>query len=275
MSYENPEVPHEVNVARENAFVEFLRLLAGIGLVVAAVATVLYFTAGYLARLVPFETERGWVGDTVLGFDLGTEAGAEHAAVERYLQGLADTLGRAMDLPEGMTVTLHYANLGAPNAFATLGGHIVVTSELYGRMPSENALAMVVAHEIAHVKARDPIAGVGAGASLALVLALFSGEADGLVPQLAGLVQLGYSRAAETRADEEAVRALTTHYGHAGGAAAVFEILAKARGEWGGTVPTFLTTHPADEERIAALRRAASGWDAARQPLTKLSVTDP
>ena len=31
MSYENPEVPHEVNVARDEALVDFLRLLAGVG----------------------------------------------------------------------------------------------------------------------------------------------------------------------------------------------------------------------------------------------------
>ena len=32
MSYENPDVPHEVNVGREDPLVEFVRLLAGIAL---------------------------------------------------------------------------------------------------------------------------------------------------------------------------------------------------------------------------------------------------
>ena len=59
-----------------------------------------------------------------------------------------------------------------PNAFATLGGHIAVTSGLYRRMPSENALALVLAHEIAHVSARDPISALGGSATLALLVAL-------------------------------------------------------------------------------------------------------
>jgi Zn-dependent protease with chaperone function len=275
VTYENPEVPHEVNVSRENALAEFVRLVVGIGLVAVVAAAALYFAGGYLARLVPFSTEQAWVGDQVLGFDVAGTAGPEYDEVERYLQGLADSLAAGMELPEGMAVKVHYAELGVPNAFATLGGHIVITSALYARMPSENALATVVAHEIGHVKARDPISAVGGGASLALVLALVSGEAETLVPQLATLVALGYSRTAESRADAEAIRALRAHYGHAGGAASVFEILAEVGGEARAAVPTFLSTHPADAERVATLRAAAGEWNAALQPLRPIAVAAP
>jgi Zn-dependent protease with chaperone function len=272
VSYENPDVPHEVNVGRENALVDFLRLLAGVGVVVVVVTVVLYFTAGWLARLVPFATERSWAGDRVLGLEAAPSSSPDHAATETYLQTLSDDLAAVMDLPESMVVQVHYADLGVPNAFATLGGHIVVTSELYSLMPSENALAMVLAHEIAHVKRRDPIAALGAGASVALVLALVSGEADGLVPQLATLVALGYSRSTEARADEEALAALIAHYGHAGGAASVFQVLARHTDALTGTLPSFLSTHPADDERIANLARAAEGWHPERMPLTPLAV---
>jgi beta-barrel assembly-enhancing protease len=275
VTYENPEVPHEVNVSRENPLVEFVRLLAGIGLVVIVLAATLYVAGGYLARLIPFSTEQAWVGEKVLGFAATTPSGPEYQDVERYLQELATSLAAAMELPTAMTVKVHYTELDVPNAFATLGGHIVVTSALYARMPSENALAMVVAHEIGHVKARDPISAAGGGASLALVLALVSGEADSLVPQLATLAALGYSRTAESRADVEAVQALRAHYGHAGGAASVFEILAETGGDVRASLPTFLSTHPADAERIATLRRAADNWDAAQRPLTPVAVAAP
>lgn len=270
MSYENPDVPHEVNVARDNPLVEFLRLLAGVALVVVAVAAVLYFAGGWLARLIPFATERSWVGDSVVG--VAVERSPENAELERYLQGLTDELAAAMQLPDGMTVRVHVTRMGVPNAFATLAGHIVVTNELYRVMPSENALAMVLAHEIAHVEARDPIASLGGGASLALVLALVSGEADGLVPQLTTLVALGYSRSAEAAADERALTALIAKYGHAGGAASVFEVLAQHKGSAAEKVPSFLSTHPADEDRIAGLKDAAASWDPARMPLAPLGV---
>jgi predicted Zn-dependent protease len=272
MSYENPDVPHEVNVSRDNAFIEFLRLLAAVALCVAAIAAVLYLAGGWFARQIPFTTERSWVGDRVIGIDLGDDADTEHAEIERYLQALGNDLAAAVDLPDSIDIRVHYAEMSIPNAFATLGGHIVVTSELYRLMPSENALAMVLAHEIAHVKARDPISALGSGASLALVFALVSGEADGLAPQLAGLVQLGYSRSVERRADREAVAALRAHYGHAGGSASLFEVLSQQQDPVAGAVPTFLSTHPADAERIADLQRAAADWDAEHVPLAPIRV---
>ena len=79
-----------------------------------------------------------------------------------------------------MTIQVHYTDLDVPNAFATLGGHIIVTSGLYRRMPSENALAMVIGHEIGHVKARDPISAVGGAVILSLPLAVLSGQGDAL-----------------------------------------------------------------------------------------------
>jgi predicted Zn-dependent protease len=271
VSYENPDVPHEVNVSREHPFAEFLRLLAGIGVVVVAITAILYFAAGWLARLVPFATERSWVGDSVLGLEVKRSSSPAHAEIEAYLQTLSADLAAVMDLPESMVVQVHYTELGVPNAFATLGGHIVVTSELYRLMPSENALAMVLAHEIAHVRRRDPIAALGGGASIALALAFVSGEADGLVPQVATLVALGYSRSTEARADELALAALIAKYGHAGGAASVFQVLARHKDALTGTVPSFLSTHPADDQRIANLARAAEGWQPERAPLVPLA----
>jgi len=270
MSYENPDVPHEVNVSRDNALVEFLRLLAGVALVVLAIAAALYLAGGWLARQIPFATESSWVGDRVLGIDVAPAGTRDD--VQPYLQTLSDDLAAAMQLPDSMTIRVHYTQAGTANAFATLGGHIVVTNELYRLMPSENALAMVLAHEIAHVKARDPISALGSGASLALVFAVVSGEADGLAPRLAGLVQLGYSRSVERDADREAVAALRAHYGHAGGGASLFEVLAAQQHPVTGALPTFLSTHPADAERIDELMRAAADWDAVRQPLTPVRV---
>jgi Zn-dependent protease with chaperone function len=268
MSYENPDVPHEVNVGREDSLVELVRLLAAVALCVLAAAALLFFAGGWLARLLPFSIERSLLDDSVFAIPLEPADTPESVAVERYLQTLADELAMDMQLAPAIDVTLHYTELDVPNAFATLGGHIVVTSELYRRMPSENALAMVLAHEIAHVQARDPIAALGGSASVALVLALLSGEPDRLVPGVAAVVQLGYSRDAETRADDAALAALIAHYGHAGGAASVFRALAASDGS--SSIPPFLSTHPADAARIARLEAAAVGWNQAARPLVPL-----
>ena len=52
MSYENPDVPHEVNVSREHAVAEFLRLLAGIGIVVLALTSLLHFGGAWLVTRI-------------------------------------------------------------------------------------------------------------------------------------------------------------------------------------------------------------------------------
>lgn len=272
MSYENPQVPHEVNVGRESAVREFLRLAAGLALLVVAASAVLWAAGGSLARFVPFERERAWVGDSVVGVATSAPRTPRDREVARYVEELTRDLAARMELPAGMSIRVHFTDDDVPNAFATLGGHIVLTGGLYRRMPSENALAMVIAHEIGHVKARDPIASIGGTAGVALLLALLSGEVSGIVPYVAQTVQRGYSRRAESLADGEALVALRRLYGHAGGAAEVFRVLSKAAGPVAGATPTMLSTHPADAQRIARLEAAAADWDRAKSPLRALRV---
>jgi Zn-dependent protease with chaperone function len=275
VNYENPDVPHGVNVARQDPLREFLRLAAGLAACVAVLGALLHLAGERLARAVPFALEQRWVGDEVLGLDLVAATSAptrtpSASEIEPYLQRLADGLAATMRLPADMKIRVHFADIAAPNAFATLGGHVVVTRGLYGRMASENALAMVIAHEIGHIRHRDPIAALGGGASLALLLAIAGGGVESLAPQVAGLVQRGYSRDAERLADEAALGALERFYGHAGGAAAVFRELAATRVSAPRT-PTLLSTHPTDAERIGRLEAAAAGWDPAVQPLRPLA----
>jgi Zn-dependent protease with chaperone function len=272
MTYENPQVPHEVNVSRESVVAEFLRLLAGLVAVLAVITALLYFGGGWLARFIPFSTERSWVGDAVIGVAIDDPGSTENRKVEKYLKSLVDRLASTMDLPPEMRLTVHYTEMEVPNAFATLGGHIIVTSELYQQMPSENALAMVLAHEIGHVRARDPIAALGGTASVAVLFALLRGEASGLTQQVGNVVMRGYSRQAEARADEAAIEALKALYGHAGGAAAVFEMFQRESQKSGMSMPSFLSTHPADQDRILRLKAAAGSWNPVRQPLRPLLV---
>src|SRR5690606_25694470 len=96
MSYENPQIPEGINVGRDNALLEFLRLVAGFAVVALAIAAVLYFAGGALARLIPFETERGWVGTRNAPGIAPVATGRED--IESYLQELGDRLAAEMDL---------------------------------------------------------------------------------------------------------------------------------------------------------------------------------
>ncbi len=196
--------------------------------------------------------------------------------VQAYLQRLADDMAVAMELPDGMTITVHYVEGEAVNALATLGGHIVIYRGLLEAVEDENALAMVVAHEVAHIKHRDPIVALGRGVLVGTALAVVSGasgnEAAGrLLGEASLLTGLSFSREQESAADREALAALAKHYGHVGGATAIFERFRRDEREQGFSMPELFSTHPGSGDRIVELRAlaAGNGWpqDGKRKPL--------
>ena len=123
---------------------------------------------------------------------LVSDAGPE---LQAYLDRLTVRLVQHLDLPDGMQVRVHFSGDDIFNAFATLGGNIVLFRGLTERLPHENALAMLLAHEIAHVLHRDPIVGIGRSAAIQLVVGLLSGSPDLRVLGGAGVyTQLRFSR---------------------------------------------------------------------------------
>lgn len=254
MSYQERLPPEGINASRENPLKEFALLLGGLVLLAALLVSMAALFAEQLASYIPFDVEL-----SVAGPYTGDETDTPSAA-ERYLAQLTDELAAASELPEGMTITPHYSDGDTVNAFATLGGHIVIYRGLVEKMPSENALAMVVAHEIAHIKHRDPITSLSRGVLVQLVLAAIAGGDTGFVLGKGGMLTLlTFNREMEEDADEQALRTLNNYYGHVAGAAALFEVL---HDEGAEALPEFFSTHPLDASRIEHLDALArrEGW---------------
>jgi len=134
-------------------------------------------------------------------------------------------------------------------------------------MPSENALAMVISHEIAHVKLRHPISTFGRGLAIGIVVAMVSaGSGSDIVGRALGnaglLAALTFSRSQESAADADALRTLARMYGHVAGADEVFKLLQEESTRGIGSLPAILRSHPLDQDRIDAIARiaAANGW---------------
>ena len=263
MEYSNPEIPEGINTSREHPLKELLLLVsAAVGIIFLVVAG-LTFLAEYLAGYIPFSSEQKLAA--LYPVESRYESAQQRQAGERittYLQQLAEQLARAEELPNEMRITLHYIDDDTVNAFATLGGHVVFFRGLLEKIPDENTLAMVMAHEIAHIKFRHPIRSLGRGVIVASALAVVSAAAgDNLsasVLQEAGLLTiLHYNRRQESEADEVAIAALQTHYGHVAGATGLFRIFLKEEKE-AQQLPAFLSTHPLSEERIRRLQQMAS-----------------
>ena len=171
-----------------------------------------------------------------------------------------------MGLPDGMAVVLTYSDSPIVNAYATVGGRIQVFKGLLHELQSEEALAALLAHEIAHVKHRHVAASLGRGLAVALLLSVVSADAgaaaaESALGNAAGFSLLGYSREQEAQADDEALQAVVALYGHAGGMVELFTQLGKATGS---KLPQLqaLHSHPLTEARLAAVQARAreKGW---------------
>ncbi len=245
MIYETPELPEHVNAPTTKPVREFVGILIAVVAVIGTLCAVVWWSASWLARQTPFGWETELVGETILGpFEAETDSERTLA-----LREIAERLRVVMALPVDMPIRVHYSPSEVPNAFATLGGHIVITRGLIDLVDSENALAMVLAHEIAHVEHRDPIGSLGGGLALGLLIASITGGGTDVTAIGASLTQLSFSRKQEYAADTAALDALQALYGHTAGAEQFF---AKVQDidPVSGAIPSFLSTHPHAADRL-------------------------
>lgn len=138
------------------------------------------------------------------------------------------------------------------NAFATPGGYIFLYTGLMKYLDSEDQLAGVLGHEMAHAANRHStrqltkVYGVQALADAAL------GNKETLKQITTALIGLSFSRAHETEADSFSVIYLCPTDYVSSGAAGFFK---KIQGQ--ATPPKWLSTHPNPSNRIASIEGKA------------------
>ena len=249
MEYSNPKIPEGINTSKTNPLKEFAVLTGGVVLIVFTVLAILIVLVDFFADKIPFDWEKEIPVERVLG-------AKGSSPLPDYIDTLSQKVINNMQLPAGMPITVHYVNDSTVNAFATLGGHIVIYRGLLEKLSYEDELAAVIAHEVAHIKYRHPILGASHGLVVGLVLSVISSASDEVVSGLLGstsmITVMKFSRDYEYQADEDAIELLVKLYGHAGGALGLFDIF-KANG--GAITPVeFINTHPLTENRISRTR---------------------
>lgn len=275
MLFENRTPDENVNYSIEHPLKEFAWLAGGVLGSLLIITLLIGFFAGELAARLPYRYEKALAAETASQlFEKAPDA--RSAAIEQELNRLAARIAAHMPLPQGMQVTVHYQDTPELNAFATLGAHIVIHQGLLARMPDENTLAMVLAHEMAHAQLRHPARSLGRSVAVGIILsALNSGmgrsAAGGALSTTGGITLLKFSRDQERDADAAALAAVAALYQHVGGAQDLFRVLASAGGGSEDLRVTMLSTHPLSQERIDAISTLARthGWpeDGTRIPL--------
>ncbi|MCK5916941.1 MAG: M48 family metallopeptidase [Cocleimonas sp.] len=252
--YTNPEIPEGINTSASHPLSTFIKLFSAIAIILVLSAWLLAKSGDYLASLIPFDKEVQLASQ--YEFPVSENDSAD---IQLYLENLTAHISDAMDLPDDMEIYPHYIDEDIENAFATLGGHIFLYKGLLSKLNNENAISMVIAHEIAHIKHRDPIRSVGQSAAISTGFFLLLGKSDINLLGTAGLyTQLKFSRDMETASDIEGLNALVKIYGHASGSTDLFKLLSSLSDEETIKEPTFFITHPPGDNRIKQIEVIAN-----------------
>ena len=186
-----------------------------------------------------------------------------------YVESLVDRLVAAMP-PQPFPIKTTVVRNVALNAFASAAGHITIFTGLIANMDSEDELASVIAHELAHVSERHIAKSieksqlVGAGSLLGIlagVLVGSQGGGDGAGAMVLGSVagaramQLKYTRENEKDADQYGLGYLVDAGFSPSGMTSAFNKIRKL--QWlggGGDVPSYLSTHPGMDDRVVYMQ---------------------
>jgi predicted Zn-dependent protease len=172
------------------------------------------------------------------------------------LKPLASDIARAAQPRYGLPITFYLVHEPQPNAFATPGGNVYVVDELLYFVKNDEELAGTICHELAHTIHHDSMelaqkqkkimerelgaaVVLGPGARQALAIAL-----------LGKLHSLSYSREAEARADLTGADICAAAGHNPWGLVWLFREFKDARP---GEMPSLLSDHPNDQQRIDAL----------------------
>lgn len=209
------------------------------------------------------------IGRAVAATILSTYAAYDSAPLNTYLNLLGQGLALHSARPEIYSGYRFLAlDSGEVNAFATPGGHIMVTRGLLRLARDEDELAAVLAHEIAHVNLRHGMEAVKGSrmASFAARFAIAAGRVSGggiaAFTEAFGdeisaialvLIVSGYSKAYEFEADLLAAGILA----RAGyDPRALTRVLARMESGVEKGSPGFGATHPDPADRRVALETA-------------------
>lgn len=199
-------------------------------------------------------------GDAIAATVLGAAPVWRNPKVQSYVNLVGRNLARQVERKD---VDWRFAVLDTPsvNAMAFPGGIVVVTRGLYALLASEDELAAVLAHEIAHVNRKHQWKVIQKQKLIALAgNAVTRGNSDRTTQVVADLgtrlMARGLDKTAEFEADRDGV-VIAARAGY--DSSALISVMGRLKALSGNADTAMLfSTHPAPEDRIEAMTQAAS-----------------
>lgn len=215
------------------------------GALTAAVVTIGYIAPAWIAPHVPMSWERN-VGGAMVG-DFGTlrcRNAPGQQALEALVERVAPGATRGPD-----AIKIAALDVRTFNAAALPGGYIVVFKPAITETDGD-ALAGVIAHEVAHVRRRHVTEALIRELGIGALIRLFAGNIGADAEQL---VALSYTRANEAEADADAIQMLRRAHISPRPIAALFRRLGKEAPAFSAE---FLESHPLTGKRAAKFEAA-------------------
>jgi len=180
----------------------------------------------------------------------------DNESLQSYVNSVGRKVARVSHMPD---IEYHFVALNhdSLNAFALPGGYIFITRGMLEKLESEAQLAAILAHETAHVVARDTSnmmsKELGIGFLLAAVAAADApGEVLNAARVATTILTLKYSRSDERQADLGGLRYMVRAGYNPYGMVETMEVLEKQHRE---KPVEFFSTHPSPENRISYITR--------------------
>lgn len=223
-----------------------------------------------LAQQVPASWEAE-MGKTVFGQYRVNQRLLETESSTEQLNLLVEPLISALDT-DRYEFNIYIDNSSEINAFALPGGYVVINAGLILEAKNASEVLGVLAHEVAHVTEQHGLRNIMGTAGIYLIIQGVLGDVSGLLATVADaaplLLNQSYSRSFETEADEKGLQLLRKANIDPQGLVTFFEtIMAKEKEKMGtmvededtremvGDALSFLSTHPATDERIENIKR--------------------
>ena len=136
------------------------------------------------------------------------------------------------------------------NAFATLGGHIFIFSEMIELAEEPEELAAVLAHEIGHVEERHVVNKLVKEIGVTVLFSILSGGDPVLISEIArATVSSAFDRSQESEADQFAMKTLENAHISPRYVASIFRRIKEKYGGYDERLE-FLMSHPNLNKRI-------------------------